>query len=303
MMSPNKGKWTAGADPEMMLQKGGRYVAVQPYINGTKEKPFPLPSGGNAQRDNVAIEFGVKISPTKRDFVFNIGTTIHELIDILPMDVSLHVVPSALFPGKELKHTECKKFGCEGDYCAWTGEPNPAPNRRGYKRLRSCGGHAHIGHVPGSGYSFLLEDEGKMLVIQALDCTIGFISTVLDNSFPAIERRKLYGKAGCYRPTDYGVEYRTLSNFWIKSPHLVELVYHVIDDTLKVVKGYDALDLIDRIGKDEVQRVINTGDAEAAVEHIDRTITNYLGFESLSLYQKCLEEIGTYQFLKEWENV
>jgi hypothetical protein len=302
-MNQNKGKWTAGADPEMPLQKNGKYVAVQGYVDGTKEKPLPLPSGGNAQRDNVAIEFGVKISPTKRDFVFNIGTTIHELIDILPDDITMSVVSSAIFPGRELKHAETKQFGCNKDYNAWTGEENPAPDRKGWKRLRSFGGHAHIGHVPGSGYYFLVEPEGKMLVIRVLDCTIGLISTILDNSQAAIDRRRIYGKAGCHRPTEYGVEYRTLSNFWIKSPHLVELVYHTIDDTLKIVKNYDAIDLIERIGAREVQRIINTGDAEAARKEVDRTIVHYLSPESIMLYQKCLEEIDNYQFLKEWENV
>jgi hypothetical protein len=47
--------------------------------------------------------------------------------------------------------------------------------------------------------------------------------------------RKLYGAAGRYRQPSYGVEYRTLSNFWLASPELVELVYDicsfVIDST------------------------------------------------------------------------
>ena len=59
-MITNAGKWTAGADPELFLQKDGNYVAVQPYVDGTKEEPQPLPCGGNVQKDNVAIEFGIK---------------------------------------------------------------------------------------------------------------------------------------------------------------------------------------------------------------------------------------------------
>ena len=38
------------------------------------------------------------------------------------------------------------------------------------------------------------------------------------------ERRKLYGMAGEYRLPAHGIEYRTLSNFWLRSPVLADFV-------------------------------------------------------------------------------
>ena len=303
MTNNNEGKWTAGADPEMFLQKNGQYVSVQPYVLGTKEEPQPLPFGGNAQRDNVAIEFGIVPAKTRAEFVLNIGNTISDLIGILPNDVSLNVTPSAVFPGTQLKHPECKLFGCNEDFSAWTMEPNEAPKTKGHRRLRSCGGHIHIGYVMGSGYDFLNDPDGKGLVIRALDCTVGLIATILDDNQPAIDRRKLYGKAGCYRPTEYGVEYRTLSNFWIRSPRLVELMYCLVGDTLEIVKGYETSDLIGMLGPQRIQETISNGDADTAHQMYNETIVNFLGFDSLALFDECLPVIDQYDFATEWENV
>jgi len=303
MIDNNEGRWTAGADPEMFLLKNGEYVSVQPYVYGTKEEPQPLPYGGNAQRDNVAIEFGIAPAHTRAEFVMNIGNTISDLIEILPSDIQLDVSASAEFPGKQLTHPECKLFGCNEDFSAWTMAPNPAPKTKGHRRLRSCGGHFHIGYIMGSGYGFLLDPDGKGLFIRALDCTVGAIATILDDNQPAIDRRKLYGKAGCYRPTDYGVEYRTLSNFWIKSPRLVELMYCLVGDTLEIVKGHEASDLIGILGPKEIQNVISNGDADTAHHMYNEFICNFLSFDSIELFNECLPVIDQYDFAKEWEKI
>ena len=67
-------KITIGADPEMFCKKDGEYIAVQECgITGTKDAPQLLPMGGNAQRDNVAVEFAVLPAESKVGFVQNIG--------------------------------------------------------------------------------------------------------------------------------------------------------------------------------------------------------------------------------------
>jgi hypothetical protein len=51
-----------------------------------------------------------------------------------------------------------------------------------------------------------------MDIVRCLDTVIGLQSLFLDEGK---ERRKLYGRAGCMRKKPYGLEWRTLSNFWV----------------------------------------------------------------------------------------
>lgn len=54
--------------------------------------------------------------------------------------------------------------------------------------------------------------EHPLDVVKAMDLFLGVPSVLMDEGE---ERKQLYGKAGAHRPKPYGVEYRTLSNFWI----------------------------------------------------------------------------------------
>lgn len=177
-------------------------------------------------------------------------------------------MPSTNFHPQQLSHPEAAEIGCAPDFNAWTDKENIPPADFAKNTFRSCGGHIHVGYVEGSGNDFLLDAVGKRRMIQAMDCLHGMISVLLDNSKEAIERRNIYGKAGCYRPTDYGVEYRTLSNFWCRTDNLKRLMYRLTADALYLVRTkVDESYLLDFIIKDldgpeNIQNVINTGNVE-----------------------------------------
>jgi hypothetical protein len=40
-------------------------------------------------------------------------------------------------------------------------------------------------------------------------------------------RRKMYGRYGAFRPKSYGVEYRALSNAWVRDPDLYDFIYNL----------------------------------------------------------------------------
>lgn len=260
-----EGQYTIGCDPEYFLRKRGLFVSGIPFCEGTKDEPLPLPNGGFVMRDNVAVEFGITPAKTVNEWVNNINVTLEDMKNYLPDDLELVAVPSAHFPRKELQHEEAKEFGCEPDFNAWSGDQNIPPDGCATSTFRSCGGHIHVGYLENSGNEFLLDKYGKLRVIRTMDCFHGMISTILDNSPEAIARRNLYGKAGCFRPTEYGVEYRTLSNFWCGTDSLKKLMYYLTADVLDCVRANDDEYIVELCqGPDRIQATINTGDVRAA---------------------------------------
>ena len=293
-------KFMIGCDPEMFLveRETGRFRSAIPHVKGTKMEPQPLPSGGNVQFDNVAIEFGTIPAETPDQFVASIQTVLNDMKKVIPEELEFRPISSACFPEDQLDHPEAQRFGCDPDYNAWELCENEPPFVAD-PTFRSCGGHLHVGI--GEGYEFLENFEGKIAVVKMMDVFHGVISTILDNSEEAIRRRQLYGKAGAHRPTSYGVEYRALSNYWIKAQDTTRLMYFLTKDALAVVKsGFDA-PLIADIGENEIQNIINEGKVEEARKVLDVFLTPYLSDESKHYLGKCLENMDKYDFTKEWE--
>ena len=57
-----------------------------------------------------------------------------------------------------------------------------------------------------------------MFVIYMLDLFLAVPAIFMDTDKTSKERRTMYGFAGSHRETDYGLEYRPLSAFWLGSP-------------------------------------------------------------------------------------
>ena len=138
-------------------------------------------------------------------------------------------------------------------------------------------------------------------MIKGMDLFHGTVSTTLDNSPAAIKRRELYGKAGSHRPTDYGVEYRVLSNYWMKSPTLVMLMDSMTRDVAELVGDGKLNAIINEVGESELQNVINTGDVEAAQKIVDLYVKPHMSEESLELLDMAIEALPNAQSLEaEW---
>jgi len=222
--------FSIGADPEVFVGDANGVRSIIGMVGGTKECPLPLPLGEGfaIQEDNVALEFNIPICTSKDQFGGSIASAMDFIGSTLRDSFGLHFVKDSAisFPEKELQDPRAFVFGCEPDFNAWTGRINRKP-RADDPNLRSCGGHVHIGIV-GTKY----EHVDKHKLIQACDLFMGIPSVIMDKG---VLRKNLYGKAGACRWKPYGVEYRTLSNFWVFNPQLVEWVYNNTERALDAV--------------------------------------------------------------------
>ena len=251
---------TVGADPEVFLiNSEGKFISGVGKIGGTKSKPKPISALGHyVQEDNVAIEYNIPPAKTKAEFVLA-NTFVLKYLDVKmkKLGLSLKLDASALFEETELQTPQAMTFGCEPDYNAWTEDYNPPPSlEEDTYLLRSCGGHVHVGFSEPN-------TEKQVALIKAMDIYLGIPSLFMDKDS---RRRKLYGKAGACRLKSYGVEYRTLSNFWLRSEQHIAWVW---DRTMKAVDFVNRGKQISKPHAKQVQEIINTADLSQAVSFME----------------------------------
>lgn len=255
-------KFMLGSDPEIFLaDAAGALVAACGKIGGSKSNPMPLRMLGDGyavQEDNVAVEFNIPPASTPEELKLFLKNTVDHLSEIVGQDHGLHFVnlSAASFPDSELEHPLAKEFGCDPDFNAWDmGKRNPRP-KADDPNLRSCGGHIHV------GYPFTSRGEA-IRMIQAMDKYLGIPSVLMDKGD---KRKLLYGKCGAHRLKKYGVEYRTLSNFWIFDDKLIEWVWNNTARALDAVMNGASFDA----EKDEIVNAINNNDKELAFSLVNK---------------------------------
>ena len=267
------GNYAVGSDAEVLLKdKAGKYRSAIGLIGGSKENPRPT-KHGFVQEDNVLAEFNVNPSRSEAEFVRNTKLILADLDEIIkPLDFTVDIKASALFDLDQLHHPLALLAGCEPDYDAWDLVPNEKPTLEG-TQLRSCGGHVHV--------SFDEADNDPMHrpnLVRVLDLVAAIPAVIMDTD---TRRRSLYGKAGCHRPKitmngdSYdGVEYRTLSNFWLRNEKTMAWVYRTVDramtDFTELLEAANAM-------RHEIVDTINSGNvskAEQIVKQFNLEVVN-----------------------------
>jgi len=214
---------TLGADPELFLVDAqNAFVSAVGLIGGTKQQPLPLPIGEGfaVQEDNVAVEYNIPPSASREEFNNNINSAMQCLTErIAGLGLRFSDVSAVAFPEMQLNDPRALEFGCDPDFNAWKdGAQNPRPKATDW-RLRSCGGHVHI------GYSF--DSQAAVCsFIRHLDLYLSVPAVLMDEGNL---RKQLYGKPGAFRYKPYGCEYRSLSNFWTLTSKTRDWVWDSIE--------------------------------------------------------------------------
>lgn len=265
---------TLGADPEFFLETKakGKLVPSQGRVEGTKQEPHVISPAkvlkvagystgvGNyaVQRDNVAVEYNIPYTGSKASWERQIKAGLALAFEEIPYskrrNLKISHKASAHFPEKYLEHEEAKYFGCEPDYNAWTVSENVMDKTSVDPTLRTVGGHVHIGYLSEN------PNLNPLALVRMLDVYLGVPSIFLDDDN---ERRLLYGKAGAYRPVPYGIEYRTLSNFWIFKIQYIRWVWDAVVYALQKAKASEIISPNGPIAE-AIQTAINKSDKDAA---------------------------------------
>lgn len=219
--------WKIGGDWETFLRDKNtkEYVSAEGIAQGTKKQPFNFDKTDKfacTSLDNLSMEFNFAPATTASDFYHGIEKALRYIEKHIPENLEYTADPAVRFDEKYLQTDNAKLLGCEMDFNIWTGRPNPRPKTKG-NNLRSCGAHITLGY----------ENPNKILNaqwIKAMDLFVGIPSVIQE---PDNERKALYGSAGCYRNTNFGVEYRSTSNYLLKDK---ELIMWAFDNTTKAIE-------------------------------------------------------------------
>lgn len=241
-----------GSDPEFFYKKDGKIVPSKMVVPA---------SGRIVKRDGFQAELNPQTNTCRQVAGLYIYDALCDAIEYgrsvgaeVALSVGCEVDKETFYslPAEE------REFGCRPT-------KNVHENTKRVKgtrtQFRAGGGHIHMG---GSRISHLVEEDVETLV-KLMDIVCGATSVLIDRDPMNAERRKYYGRAGEYRKKRYGLEYRVLSNFWLRSYTLWSMVTGLLRNAANIAHNKElAKAVLSRFDMKEVRDAINNNDVRLA---------------------------------------
>lgn len=287
-----------GSDPELFITDGdGNVVPSSKVIPNTGTKwPTVARERAEVVRDGVQIELNTSADSCRQISSYYISMSLAALarrLDELKLEGKEYKVSKAgvIELSPDLMKTLDKKdleFGCKPSFNIYDSNARVDVKGTEYK-FRSGAGHVHLGALPPTIWNPGLESKWRPKVdrreelVMLLDIVLGNTCVMIDQDPMQKERRKHYGRAGEYRLPDHGLEYRPLSNFWLRSYPLASFVFGMAryavmilhssniycwEDAADGAQAYPyATELIDSVDPRKIRKAINENDVELAKEN------------------------------------
>jgi len=292
---------TLGCDPEFFFSNDGEIVGSEKVLpeEGLKYDPtkdrcgcdgaHTTPPGSESKFivDGVQAELNPRPNTCRANLGNEIGACFRKLWKDLKdkgKDFNVDFRPLVDITKAELDSLseKSKVFGCAPSTNVYqkAEEAKIKVNPKKYLK-RSAGGHIHMGWH--AGYWGGGADTPKMkdimanaeILVPILDLIVANTCVLVDRDPGNIERRKNYGRVGEYRPKDYGIEYRTLSNFWLRSYQLMSLVTglcrmacHLAEQSTDGNNYVKALD--DAVSREDVIKAVQENDFDLAYDNFKK---------------------------------
>jgi hypothetical protein len=239
MQLPSFHELTLGCDPEIFVSYEVGKVRKRRVVVGSEAilpPNDPKRTAARLVRDGVQVELHPDYSWCRANLSNSIQACFRQL-DIavktaskrlnLDLKVDFRSVVRLSKGDLAKMSPETRQLGCQ-----------PSKNVYGRKHIqkdgtkyliRSAAGHIHLGSEALTKGKI---DHEKL--IKIMDVLVGNTSVMIDRDQLAAERRKVYGRAGEWRVQPHGIEYRTLSNFWLHNYRLMSLVTGLAKTAFKV---------------------------------------------------------------------
>lgn len=275
---------TFGCDPEFFFEKKGKIIGSEKVISiekGLAVKQDTHKNGSCSSNtppskfivDGVQAEINPKPDTCRARLGNEISACFRTLYETIKADpeLSINFLPTVKISKEELMSLDEKSrvFGCSPSKNSDKKSQNVVALRDPAKyKYRSAGGHIHLGSDPYTGDVTSVMREPARLV-QIMDIIVGNTCVLIDRDPGNVERRKVYGRAGEYRTPKYGIEYRTLSNFWLRAYPLMSFVMNLSRLSVNIMAssmpGRDfENELLSIVNIDKVRKAINTNDFKLA---------------------------------------
>ena len=300
---------TLGADPELFVFNGAKLLPAFEFLPPKGKDTMIYWDGFQAEwkyshPDNYCQNNLVKAT---RESLMKLQAKAKVTAPQARLSLSNVVrVPQSILKTADTPFVE---LGCQPSYNVYrmrgTGVPNPR-----LLPYRFAGGHMHFG-------TWTTEKPKYEKIVKMLDRILGVWAVGVARNIDNPIRRQYYGLAGEYRMPmykedrfskgGYGVEYRTLSNFWLASPALMQVTWDI--GRLCVRLATSKFGGLWIASEQEVIETINNCDYQQADKILDRNV-GMLKWMLGQIYVKpqaitnalTISQVGLEQFVAEPED-
>lgn len=281
---------TLGADPELAIldESKGLFVSALNVLQKDKHDPIPLVNGIKIYADNALMEASMPPSAGIKGMMMTMRDALLQMQEYLGTNFRIVPKSAVSFTAKELMDKRCWEVGCNPNVNGYTGLHNPIPKFTNGTRTGSF--HIHIGHPN------MKKMTQKMQAVQLLDIYLGCGSILFDHDDSIITRRELYGRAGEFRPTPYGIEYRVLGNGPLHNPEVTRLCLDLVDFAMTAYDAGVAEHVFADLDMSDVRAAINECNSALASE-----VLYQAGLEH-NLFKRIKKDYGYGKMYESWLN-